>query len=52
MHALNYGLADPQASIHTLPRLLFEKDDDSGFIQEQPSQKVIAHSPEFGEFFN
>jgi hypothetical protein len=46
MHTLDDRLRDAQGSIDAFARLLLEKHNNSGFIQEQATHEVVTHTPE------
>lgn len=52
MHSFGYGLWYSEHAIRPLPWPVLEEHDDIGFMQEQSSYEVVAHSPKHGELID
>lgn len=52
MYALDDRFWNSEGSIHALPGLLLEEHNDSGFIQKQTPDEILAHAPELSQFLN
>lgn len=52
VHAQGDRGRNAKCAIHTFARLLTTEDDDARLVNEQSTDKVVAHAPEVGQFFD